>query len=270
MKRMKLIFLSVFLVCGILSGCQKSTTEQGIESDIKELQNDSKELKEENEKLKKELEELEKQKAEEKAQKTASESKEAASGKNELAGAQTAETAKADDADSSTPPKAENSMVPCPDCEGTGFFNQCGKCDGTGFDSYNNQECDMCNGSGKHVCNLCQGEGMIAASAVPSAPAVDNSASSDASGTAGYTPDYSRTPVTPYIPDNSKKPCGYCGGDGKNKCPFCDGEGYRTEYKSVPTYGSGGSSGYEARVRCRHCKGSGQEKCLYCGGEGSY
>ena len=50
MKRMKLIFLSVFLVCGILSGCQKSTTEQGTESDIKELQNDSKELKEENEK----------------------------------------------------------------------------------------------------------------------------------------------------------------------------------------------------------------------------
>ena len=52
------------------------------------------------------------------------------------------------------------SVITCPDCEGTGK-EECYECEGEGFDDFEDQTCIVCNGEGAIECAECEGSGSL-------------------------------------------------------------------------------------------------------------
>lgn len=173
--------------------------------------------------------------------------------------------------------------VRCPECLGTGYFNNCGACDGVGLITENGERvpCTKCGGSGKNKCFQCGGEGKILKTVFEAsslhtygtyttgAPQATTTAPNPLPNdpyTRAPIVTYTRAPVTPMLPGRGT-PCRMCDGTGKQTCSYCHGEKYKVERKRAPYYGGDYTpTYYTVKIPCSICHATGKVKCIYCGG----
>lgn len=151
----------------------------------------------------------------------------------------------------------EDGIHICSNCQGEGRTGICQNCKGKGYDTKAKQICVECLHTGKNLCEVCEGYGMLDSNGngvsvnVPPAGNSGVGAQNNASGSTLGQP----------CPEPD------CEG-GRRKCEVCGGGGQVKRIESAPYYGGYKRGATTTFERCSGCGGEGYTDCLRCGGDG--
>ena len=154
---------------------------------------------------------------------------------------------------SETTANSENGIHLCSQCKGEGRTGMCSNCKGDGYDEKAKQICVACLTTGKNLCDVCGGYGML-----------------DSNGNGVSAND---SPVVNRIQSNtfnnsrnntSKRKCPEpeCVG-GKRQCDVCGGGGQVERIQTSPYYGGYQKKAKTTFEKCTACK-NGFVDCLRC------
>ncbi|MGN0550629.1 MAG: hypothetical protein ACI4I4_02165, partial [Acutalibacteraceae bacterium] len=154
----------------------------------------------------------------------------------------------------------EPEEIDCTLCGGTGK-SLCNWCNGTGTREAAGVEYKCsCGGDGYTDCVRCFGTGKIKNSNAGSGGSTGNGGAI----TGGITP-----PIDDYN-NNFQSTCAKCNGAGTVTCFSCHGTGKLAGTHYAPNYGGGSEHAYNTYTTCAACRGSGRAPCTLCGGNGLY
>lgn len=152
----------------------------------------------------------------------------------------------------------EDGIHICSNCQGEGRTGICQNCKGKGYDTKTKQICVECLSTGKNLCEVCEGYGMLDSNgngvSANTAPAGNDSSGGQHHASGG---------------NNLGQPCpeSNCEG-GRRKCKVCGGGGQVKRTESAPYYGGYKRGATTTFERCSGCGGEGYTDCLRCGGDG--
>lgn len=148
---------------------------------------------------------------------------------------------------------SEDGIHLCSECEGEGRTGICSNCKGDGYDKNTKQICVVCLTTGKNLCDVCDGYGMLDSNgkgvATSDTPVVNRNQSNNFNNSLNNT---------------SRRKCSdpECVG-GKRKCDVCGGGGLVERIQTAPYFGGYRKKAQTTFKKCTACK-NGYVDCLRC------